>query len=136
MITPNESITFRPRKLPADQSLPIPFCWSWGTAAGRWRRSASERVATFTGSLVVGRKALSEVEPGAIVAGAARPDGLVAAHPDSARAGQRAFELTDLSSTNGTIVDGEPVELVRRLRDGSVIFVGQPRRGLPDRDGG
>ena len=35
-----------------------------------------------------------------------------------------AYELTDLSSTNGTIVDGEPVETTVRLRDGSIIFVG------------
>ncbi|HLK88765.1 MAG TPA: FHA domain-containing protein, partial [Polyangia bacterium] len=34
------------------------------------------------------------------------------------------YELTDLSSTNGTVVDGEPVETTVRLRDGSVIFVG------------
>ena len=34
------------------------------------------------------------------------------------------YELTDLSSTNGTIVDGEPVETTVRLRDGSIIFVG------------
>jgi transcriptional regulator with PAS, ATPase and Fis domain len=34
------------------------------------------------------------------------------------------YELTDLSSTNGTVVDGEPVETTVRLRDGAVIFVG------------
>jgi pSer/pThr/pTyr-binding forkhead associated (FHA) protein len=35
-----------------------------------------------------------------------------------------AFEITDLSSTNGTVVDGEAVESTMRLRDGAIIFVG------------
>ncbi len=34
------------------------------------------------------------------------------------------FEITDLSSTNGTVVDGEAVESTMRLRDGAIIFVG------------
>ena len=64
MITPNESITFRPRKLPADQSLPIPLLLVVGDSRGEMPPVGVERVATFTGSLVVGRKSLSEVEPG------------------------------------------------------------------------
>ena len=34
------------------------------------------------------------------------------------------FEITDLSSTNGTVVDGEAVESTMKLRDGAIIFVG------------
>jgi transcriptional regulator with PAS, ATPase and Fis domain len=37
---------------------------------------------------------------------------------------EASFELTDLSSTNGTAVDGEPVASSLRLREGATIFVG------------
>jgi transcriptional regulator with PAS, ATPase and Fis domain len=83
----------------------------------------AERVATFTGSLVVGRKRASEAEPGQSALVLA--DRMVSSqHMSIARAPEGAFELTDLSSTNGTVVDGEPVQTSVRLRDGSIIFLG------------
>ena len=39
-------------------------------------------------------------------------------------AAEGTFEITDLSSTNGTVVDGEAVESTMKLRDGAIIFVG------------
>jgi transcriptional regulator with PAS, ATPase and Fis domain len=122
VITPNESITFRPRKQPADQSLPIPLLLIVGDSRGEAQPDV-ERVATFSGSLVVGRKQVSQVEPGR--SSLVLADRMVSGqHLEIARAPEGAFELTDLSSTNGTIVDGEPVLSSVRLRDGAAIFVG------------
>ncbi len=122
MITPNESITFRPRRQPSDESVPIPLLLIVGDSRGALPPNV-ERVTTFSGSLVVGRKRASDTEPGQTSLVLA--DRMVSGqHMAIARAPEGAFELTDLSSTNGTVVDGEPVQSSVRLRDGAIIFVG------------
>jgi DNA-binding NtrC family response regulator len=122
VITPNESITFRPRRQPTDESVPIPLLLIVGDSRGTLP-PGSDRVSTFTGSLVVGRKRTSQAEPGQT--SVVLSDRMVSGqHMAIARAPEGAFELTDLSSTNGTVVDGEPVQTSVRLRDGAIIFVG------------
>jgi transcriptional regulator with PAS, ATPase and Fis domain len=82
------------------------------------------RVGTFTGSLVVGRREATQNEAGQSYL--ILQDRMVSGqHLAISRAPEEAtFELTDLSSSNGTVVDGEPVESSVKLRDGSIIFAG------------
>ena len=134
MITPNESTTFVPRHEASDDPVKIPLILIVGDNKGNVPRGR-DRIATFTGSLVVGRREATQVEPGQVVAGAGGPDGVVAAPGDQPVVGDNEnYELTDLSSTNGTVVDGEPVETTVRLRDGAVIFVGVARAGVSGHD--
>ena len=123
MITPNESTTFVPRHEASDDPVKVPLVLVVGDNRGNVPQGA-DRVATFTGSLVVGRREATQGEPGQ--SSLVLQDRMVSSQhmaitpaPD-----EGVYELTDLSSTNGTIVDGEPVETTVRLRDGSVIFVG------------
>jgi pSer/pThr/pTyr-binding forkhead associated (FHA) protein len=123
VITPNESITFVPRHEASDDPVKVPLLLIVGNSQGAVPTGA-DRLATFTGSLIIGRKEMTQVEPGQ--SSLILSDRMVSSqHLAITRAPEEGvFELTDLSSTNGTIVDGEPVETSVRLRDGSVIFVG------------
>ncbi|HZL20043.1 MAG TPA: sigma 54-interacting transcriptional regulator [Polyangia bacterium] len=123
MITPNESITFVPRHEASDDPVKVPLLLIVGNSQGQVPRG-TDRLITFTGSLIVGRKEISQGEPGQ--ASLILADRMISSqHLAITRAPEDGvFEVTDLSSTNGTIVDGEPVETSVRLRDGSVIFVG------------
>jgi transcriptional regulator with PAS, ATPase and Fis domain len=123
VITPNESTTFVPRHEASDDPVKVPLVLVVGDNRGNVPQGA-DRVATFTGSLVIGRREPTQGEPGQ--SSLVLLDRMVSSQhmaitpaPDDG-----IYELTDLSSTNGTIVDGEPVETTVRLRDGSVIFVG------------
>jgi len=123
VITPNESTTFVPRHEASDDPVKVPLILIVGDNKGNVPQGR-DRIATFTGSLVVGRREPTQGEPGqsALVL----QDRMVSSqHLAISPAPEDAvYELTDLSSTNGTVVDGEPVETTVRLRDGSVIFVG------------
>jgi DNA-binding NtrC family response regulator len=122
LITPNESITFRPPQAAADApSLPVLLIV--GDDRGRVP-PPSERVISFAGSLVVGRKEITKLEPGQV--SLVLHDRMVSSqHLAISRAPvEGSFELTDLSSTNGTGVDGEIVASTVKLREGSLIFVG------------
>jgi DNA-binding NtrC family response regulator len=123
VITPNESTTFVPRHEASDDPVKVPLILVVGDNRGNVPQGA-DRIVAFTGSLVVGRREATQGEPGQ--SSLALPDRMISAQhmaitpaPDDG-----VYELTDLSSTNGTVVDGEPVETTVRLRDGSVIFVG------------
>ena len=123
VITPNESTTFVPRHEASDDPVKVPLVLVVGDNRGNVPKGA-DRIATFTGSLVVGRREATQGEPGQ--SSLVLQDRMVSSQhmaitpaPD-----EGVYELTDLSSTNGTIVDGEAVETTVRLRDGAVIFVG------------
>jgi transcriptional regulator with PAS, ATPase and Fis domain len=83
-----------------------------------------QRVTTFSGTLVVGRRESAKLEAGQT--SLVLPDRMVSGqHLAIGPAPEEGtFEITDLSSTNGTVVDGEAVESTVKLRDGAVIFVG------------
>jgi transcriptional regulator with PAS, ATPase and Fis domain len=123
VITPNESTTFVPRHEASDDPVKVPLVLVVGDNRGNVPQGG-DRVVTFTGSLVVGRREATQGEPGQ--SSLVLPDRMISSQhmaitpaPD-----EGVYELTDLSSTNGTIIDGEPVETTVRLRDGAVIFVG------------
>ncbi|HXT94864.1 MAG TPA: sigma 54-interacting transcriptional regulator [Polyangia bacterium] len=123
MITPNESTTFVPRHEASDDPVKIPLILIVGDNKGNVPRGR-DRIATFTGSLVVGRREPTQGEPGQ--SSLVLPDRMVSSQhlAISPSSDNENYELTDLSSTNGTVVDGEPVETTVRLRDGAVVFVG------------
>src|SRR5262245_5258925 len=83
-----------------------------------------QRVTTFGGTLVVGRRESAKLEAGQT--SLVLPDRMVSGqHLAIGPAPEEGtFEITDLSSTNGTVVDGEAVDSTVKLRDGAVIFVG------------
>ena len=123
MITPNESVTFVPRKKAKDGPSHVPVLAIAGDSRGRVP-PARQRVTTFNGTLVVGRREASHSEQpqASLVLLDKMVSGqhlTIAPAPD-----EGTFEITDLSSTNGTIVDGQAVETTMKLHDGAVIFVG------------
>jgi transcriptional regulator with PAS, ATPase and Fis domain len=123
VITPNESVTWVPRNKAKDGPSHVPVLAIVGDSQGRVP-PARQRVTTFTGTLVVGRREASQTEPrqASLVLLDKMVSGqhlAIAPAPD-----EGTFEITDLSSTNGTIVDGESVESTVKLRDGAIIFVG------------
>ncbi len=123
MITPNESTTFVPRTEASDDPVKVPLLLIVGDNKGNVPQGRA-RLATFSGSLVVGRRESTQTEPGQ--ASLVLSDKMVSGQhmAISPAPEEGVYELTDLSSTNGTVVDGEPVETTVKLRDGSVIFVG------------
>lgn len=64
MITPNESVTWVPRQTPTDMPTARPVLLVVGDAKGRVPPGKG-RVATFSGSLIVGRREATQAEPGA-----------------------------------------------------------------------
>ena len=123
MITPNESVTWVPRHTPSDTPSQLPVLLIVGDTRGRVP-AGKGRVATFSSSVVVGRRELSSGEPGQstlILADRMVSSQHLAISPGP---GEGSFELTDLSSSNGTVVDGEAVESSVKLREGSIVFAG------------
>ncbi len=123
MITPNESVTWVPRNKPKDGPSQVPLLLIVGDSRGRIP-PVRQRVTTFSGTLVVGRREAAKLETGQT--SLVLLDRMVSGqHLAIAPAPEEGtFEITDLSSTNGTVVDGAAVESTMRLRDGAVIFVG------------
>jgi transcriptional regulator with PAS, ATPase and Fis domain len=123
VITPNESTTFVPRHEASDDPVKIPLILIVGDNKGNVPQGR-DRIATFAGSLIVGRREPTQGEAGQ--SSLVLSDRMVSSQhlAISPASDNENYELTDLSSTNGTIVDGEPVETTVRLRDGAVIFVG------------
>jgi transcriptional regulator of acetoin/glycerol metabolism len=124
VITPNESVTWVPRNKPKDGPSHVPLLLIVGDSRGHIA-PARQRVTSFTGTLVVGRREASQ-KGGVSQASLVLLDRMVSGqHLAIAPAPEEGtFEITDLSSTNGTVVDGEAVESTMKLRDGAIIFVG------------
>jgi transcriptional regulator with PAS, ATPase and Fis domain len=123
VITPNESVTWVPRNKPKDGPSHVPLLLIVGDSRGRVP-PVRQRVMTFSGTLVVGRRESAKLEAGQT--SLVLPDRMVSGqHLAIGPAPEEGtFEITDLSSTNGTVVDGEAVDSTVKLRDGAVIFVG------------
>jgi len=123
VITPNESVTWVPRHKVKDGPSHVPVLLIAGDSRGR-APPARQRVTTFSGTLVVGRRESSQTEPKQ--ASLVLLDKMVSGQhlAISPAPDEGTFEITDLSSTNGTIVDGEAIDSTMKLRDGAVIFVG------------
>jgi DNA-binding NtrC family response regulator len=121
--TPNDSVTLVPRNKPKDGPSHVPVLAIAADSRGR-TAPARQRVTTFSGTLVVGRRESSQTVPrqGSLVLLDKMISGQHLAISPAPEEG--TFEITDLSSTNGTVVDGEAIESTMKLRDGAIIFVG------------
>jgi DNA-binding NtrC family response regulator len=121
VITPNDSITLVPRQRHREDRRSIPVLLIVGNTEGK-APGATGRVVTFEKSLVLGRKPATHAEPGASTL--VLHDRMISGrHATIARAGD-SYEVTDLGSTNGTIVDGVGAHPTVKLREGSLVFVG------------
>ena len=120
----DDSTTLEPRPETVGAPGMVPSLLFVGDSTGGGLSPSDQRIWTFPTSLVVGRKEASPYQPGQTTV--VLKDRMVSGQhfAISPGPGEGAFELTDLSSTNGTIVDGHPVETTVPLRDGSIIFFG------------
>jgi transcriptional regulator of acetoin/glycerol metabolism len=121
VITPNDSITLVPRTRRREDQRQVPALLVAGNTDGALP-PAKERIITFESTLVLGRKELTNREPGA--SSLVIRDRMVSAqHATIGRTGD-GYQITDLGSTNGTVVDGVPAQPSVKLREGSLIFIG------------
>ncbi|HEX4405544.1 MAG TPA: sigma 54-interacting transcriptional regulator [Polyangia bacterium] len=121
MITPNDSITLVPRQRHREDRRQIPILLLVGNADGKWPPGVG-RVVTFDKSLVIGRRTTTNAEAG--VSSLVLSDRMISGrHASITRVGE-GYEITDLESTNGTIVDGVAARSTVKLHEGSLVFVG------------
>jgi DNA-binding NtrC family response regulator len=121
VITPNDSITLVPSQRNREDRRQVPALLIVGNTEGRVP-TGTGRVVTFDKTLILGRKAPTNVD--ATVASLVLKDRMVSGrHASIGRTGD-GFELTDLDSTNGTIVDGVVAHPTIKLNEGSLVFIG------------
>jgi transcriptional regulator of acetoin/glycerol metabolism len=121
VITPTDSITVVPQERHQADRRNIPVLLFVGTADGKGP-TGSARVVTFEKVLVVGRKPLSNAEAGA--SSLVLRDGMISGRHAALKRDGDVYEVTDLDSTNGTIVDGVPAQPTAKLHEGSLVFLG------------
>jgi transcriptional regulator of acetoin/glycerol metabolism len=116
-----DSVTMVPRAGRSDSPV-FPLL----TLLGSLERLAPEprqRLVPFEKTLVIGRHGPKDPGPG--ISGWVVKDKMISGqHAQIAVNEDGEWELTDLGSRNGTIVDGVSAESPLMLRDGSLIFVG------------
>ena len=121
MITPNDSITFVPRDRRREDRRQIPVLLVVGNADGKIP-GGTARVVAFERTLILGRKAATNPEIG--TSSLVLRDRMISSrHASIGRSGDN-YEITDLGSTNGTIVDGVVAHPTIKLNDGSLVFIG------------
>ncbi|MEA2696332.1 MAG: hypothetical protein QOI66_603 [Myxococcales bacterium] len=121
MITPKDSVTLVPNQRRRGEPKQTPLLIVLGNVNGDMPE-ASDRLVTFQNLLRLGRRHVTNLEPGS--ASWAAPDRMISGqHAQILRAGD-GYELIDLNSTNGTVVDGAVAQPRVKLRDGSLIFIG------------
>ena len=121
MSTPRDSITFVPRQRRSSDLPDLPVLIVVGSIDAL-ALPPDERVIPFEESLFIGRREKTDSGEGESF-WLVRDRMTSAQHASIARAGS-GFELTDLGSTNGTIVDGVVAQPKAALRDGALIFLG------------
>jgi DNA-binding NtrC family response regulator len=121
VITPNDSITLVPRSRRNEDQRQVPALLVVGSTDGVLPPK-KDRVVTFDGSLVLGRKEVTNPEAGAAIM-VLRDRMVSSQHAAIARTGD-GYQITDLGSTNGTVVDGVAAQPSVKLREGSLIFIG------------
>jgi DNA-binding NtrC family response regulator len=121
VITPKDSVTLIPNQRRRGEMRQTPLLIVLGNVNGE-TPEGGDRVLTFTNLLRLGRRHLSDLESGA--ASWVVPDRMISSqHAQILRSGD-GFDLVDLNSTNGTVVDGAVAQPKVKLRDGSLIFIG------------
>jgi transcriptional regulator of acetoin/glycerol metabolism len=121
VITPNDSITLVPRQRGKEDLKKVPVLLVVGSADGK-HPGTTARVVTFETSLLLGRRAATNTERGS--ASLVLDDRMISGrHATITRTGDK-YEVTDLDSTNGTIVDGVVARPSVKLHEGSLVFIG------------
>ena len=119
--TSNDSVTLRYRSSRAASKAEAPIVLvvgsDWGSESN-W----TSRVTGFSGKLVVGRKPSPQTPPASTLV--LRDPTLSSRHMIISSTGDGEFEVRDLGSTNGTLVNGEEVKTSVTVGDGAVIFAG------------
>jgi transcriptional regulator with PAS, ATPase and Fis domain len=121
VITPSDSITLVPREHQKGDRRNIAVLLIVGNAEGKVP-SGTGRVVHFEKALVVGRKALTHSDAG--TSSLVLRDRMISGRHATVRHEGDGYEVTDLQSTNGTIVDGVVAAPSATLHDGSLIFWG------------
>ncbi len=122
MNTPKDSITFVPRQKRSADLHDVPVLIVVGSIDAL-ALPADERVIPFEQRvLFIGRREKTDSGEGE-ASWLVRDRMISGQHATISRAGS-GFELTDLGSTNGTIVDGVVAQPRAALRDGALIFLG------------
>jgi transcriptional regulator with PAS, ATPase and Fis domain len=121
VITPTDSITLVPRQKHGQERRQTPVLLVVGNADAKGL-PPSTRVVAFERSLVIGRKPAADLEPG--MASLVLVDRMVSGRHATITKDGEGYQLTDLGSTNGTIVDGVVAHPTAKLHEGSVIFIG------------
>jgi DNA-binding NtrC family response regulator len=119
--TPKDSITFVPRRRRSAELHDVPVLIVVG-AIDALTPPPAERLVPFDGHLFIGRREKTDSGEGEAF-WLVRDRMVSGQHASIARVGS-GFELTDLGSTNGTIVDGVVAQPKAALRDGALIFIG------------
>jgi DNA-binding NtrC family response regulator len=119
--TPKDSITFVPRARRGAELHDVPVLIVVGSIDGL-APASRERVIPFEDSLFIGRREKTDSGEGEAF-WLVRDRMISGQHASIERVGS-SFELTDLGSTNGTIVDGVIAQPKAALRDGALIFLG------------
>jgi DNA-binding NtrC family response regulator len=119
--TPKDSITFVPRQRRVEDLQQVPVLIVVGSVEAL-PPPPDERVIAFDRSVFIGRREKTDSGEGA--AFWVVRDRMISSQHASVSRVSNGFELTDLGSTNGTIVDGVVAQPKAKLRDGSLIFIG------------
>jgi len=119
--TPPDSSTLVPRQRQRKDRKNIPALLVVGSS-DRDGPSGRGRVVTFDQALVIGRNSQTNAERGTSTL-VLRDPTISGRHATIHREGDR-YELTDLDSTNGSIVDGLVAQPTVKLHDGSLLFIG------------
>jgi DNA-binding NtrC family response regulator len=122
-VTPNskDSITFIPRQRRTEDFHQTPALLLVGSL-DELGPPPKGRVIAFEGSLSIGRRDRTESGEGESFL-VLRDRMISSQHAVITQEGS-GYELTDLDSTNGTVVDGVMAQPKAKLRDGALIFVG------------
>jgi DNA-binding NtrC family response regulator len=121
VITPNDSITLVPRQRRKEDLRQIPVLLIVGNAEGRGPPE-TPRIVSFERSIVVGRRPQTNPAPG--ISSLVLNDRMISGrHAQISRSGD-GYDVTDLDSTNGTIVDGVVARPNLKLHEGSLLFIG------------
>jgi two-component system response regulator HydG len=119
--TSNESITFVPRHRRSDDLRQLPALVVVG-GVDEIEPAVDERVIVFDATLFIGRREKSN--PGEGESFWVVRDRMISSQHAVISRVTGGYELTDLGSTNGTIVDGVMAQPKVKLRDGALIFIG------------
>jgi len=107
-----------PARLRSDGSRPVLIVV--GDAAEGGGVAAGERLIPFERAVEIGRQ--PQIEPG--VAACCLQDARVSGRHARVRARADGFEVVDLGSTNGTLVEGRKIAGPTKVEDGTLLFVG------------